>query len=264
MAWFARITSGFTNWTLLCESRFGALKNRSRSFEAIRANHSNAARIGVFLRIDLRESICANRPDLRCESLGHLRSRACEVLCTRPIEIARGCPSRKDPASKALFCHNHTDWAADVTKTLGTSHCQWLYMCVWMFACVHAYHQQTPLLSHSTCLVSLLACSFVCLSVCPAASVSFWRASFLLSVDLANVCASLSAPHSVCLSAFCLYWGLVSSMSTFLSICWLGCLIVLLDHGSLCPCVVLPSSLLVRMSTCVSRCRSACPSACTC
>ena len=38
-------------------------------FEALRANHLNLVKIGDFLRIGLRESICANRPDSRCESL---------------------------------------------------------------------------------------------------------------------------------------------------------------------------------------------------
>ena len=41
-------------------------------FEAIRANRSHAMKIGLLLRIDLRESIGANCPDSRCKSPGHL------------------------------------------------------------------------------------------------------------------------------------------------------------------------------------------------
>ena len=41
---------------LSCESRFGGLKVANRRFEAIRANRSHVARIGVSLRIDSRES----------------------------------------------------------------------------------------------------------------------------------------------------------------------------------------------------------------
>ena len=44
---------------LFCESRFGGLKIANRRFEAIRANRSNFVKIGVFLRIDSRESIRA-------------------------------------------------------------------------------------------------------------------------------------------------------------------------------------------------------------
>ena len=58
---------------LFCESRFGGLKTADRRFEAIRANRWNTVKIGFCLRIDSRESIHANRPDLRCESPGHLR-----------------------------------------------------------------------------------------------------------------------------------------------------------------------------------------------
>ena len=56
----------------LGESRFGGPKIANRRFEAIRANPSRVMKIGVFLRIHSRESIRANRPDSRCESLGHL------------------------------------------------------------------------------------------------------------------------------------------------------------------------------------------------
>ena len=48
------------------------LKIANRRFEAIRVNRSRVLKMGVFLRIDSRESICANRPDSRCESPGHL------------------------------------------------------------------------------------------------------------------------------------------------------------------------------------------------
>ena len=51
---------------------FRGLKIANRRFEAIRANRSHVMKIGVFLRIDSRESIHANRLDSRCESL-HLR-----------------------------------------------------------------------------------------------------------------------------------------------------------------------------------------------
>ena len=46
----------------------------NRRFEAIRANRSHVMKLGFFffLRIDSRESICADRPDSRCESPGHL------------------------------------------------------------------------------------------------------------------------------------------------------------------------------------------------
>ena len=57
---------------LFCESRFGGAKIANRRFEAIRANRSHVLKIGLFLRIDLRESIRTNRPDSRCESPGHL------------------------------------------------------------------------------------------------------------------------------------------------------------------------------------------------
>ena len=59
---------------LFCESHFGGLKIANRRSEAIRANRSHIVNTGVFLRINSRESIRANRPDLRCESRGHLRT----------------------------------------------------------------------------------------------------------------------------------------------------------------------------------------------
>ena len=46
----------------------------NRTFEASRANRSNVMKIGVFLRIDSRDSVPANRPASRCESPGHLSS----------------------------------------------------------------------------------------------------------------------------------------------------------------------------------------------
>ena len=58
------------NWTPSC---FVGIKIANRGFEAIRANRSHVMKIGVFLRIDSRESIRANRPDSRCESPVHLR-----------------------------------------------------------------------------------------------------------------------------------------------------------------------------------------------
>ena len=57
---------------LFCESRFAGLKIANRSFEAIRANRWHIMRMGVFMPIDSCGSIRANRPDSRCESLGHL------------------------------------------------------------------------------------------------------------------------------------------------------------------------------------------------
>ena len=50
-------------------------KIANRRFKAILANRSHMLKIGVFLRIDSRESIRANRPDSRCESPGHLSRR---------------------------------------------------------------------------------------------------------------------------------------------------------------------------------------------
>ena len=44
----------------------------NRKSEAIRANRSHRMKIEIFLRIDSRELIRANRPDSRCESPGHL------------------------------------------------------------------------------------------------------------------------------------------------------------------------------------------------
>ena len=41
---------------LFCESRFGGLKTANHRFEAIRANCSHIVKIGLFLRIDSRES----------------------------------------------------------------------------------------------------------------------------------------------------------------------------------------------------------------
>ena len=43
----------------------GRLKIANHRFEAIRANRSYVMKIELFLRIDSRESICANRPDSR-------------------------------------------------------------------------------------------------------------------------------------------------------------------------------------------------------
>ena len=59
---------------LFCESRCGGLQIANRRSKAIRANRSHIVKIGVFLRIDSRESIHTNRPDSRCESPGHLSS----------------------------------------------------------------------------------------------------------------------------------------------------------------------------------------------
>ena len=50
------------------------LKIANRRFEATRANRSHVMKIGIFLRIDSRESIRANCPDSRCELPGHLSS----------------------------------------------------------------------------------------------------------------------------------------------------------------------------------------------
>ena len=50
----------------------GHQKIANHGFEAIRANCSNVMKIAVFLRIDSREVIRANRPDSKSESLGHL------------------------------------------------------------------------------------------------------------------------------------------------------------------------------------------------
>ena len=86
LARFARIDSQIRTNGLILANRFrvpelnpffanrasGGLKIANRRFEAIRANRSNIMKIGVSLRIDLRESIRANRPDSRCESPGHL------------------------------------------------------------------------------------------------------------------------------------------------------------------------------------------------
>ena len=57
---------------LFCESHVRGLKIANRRFEAIRANPPHVTKIGVFLRIDSRESIHANRRDSRCESPGRL------------------------------------------------------------------------------------------------------------------------------------------------------------------------------------------------
>ena len=70
---------------LFCESRFGGPQIANLRFEAIRANRSHVVKIGFFFRIDLRESIQANRPDSRCESPGHLsRQRTNGTIFTGP------------------------------------------------------------------------------------------------------------------------------------------------------------------------------------
>ena len=58
--------SGFPNRTPSLRIAFRGTKTANRRFEAIRTNRSNVMRI---------ESIRANRPDSRCESPDHLRSR---------------------------------------------------------------------------------------------------------------------------------------------------------------------------------------------
>ena len=68
---------------LFCESRFGGLKTANHRFKAIRANRSHVLKTGVFLRIDSRESIHANRPGSRCESPGRLRLENCFILTTQ-------------------------------------------------------------------------------------------------------------------------------------------------------------------------------------
>ena len=75
--------SSRTEPPFLRELRFGALEIANRRFEAIRANRSNIMKIGVFLHIDSRESIHANRPGSRCESLGHLSYRTLGGLVTQ-------------------------------------------------------------------------------------------------------------------------------------------------------------------------------------
>ena len=60
---------------LFCESRFGAVKNVHRSFEAIGANRLKRYEDRGLSANYSRESIRANRPDSRCEPLGHPRSK---------------------------------------------------------------------------------------------------------------------------------------------------------------------------------------------
>ena len=78
-----------------CESRFGVggAKIANRRFEAIRANRSHLMKIDVSLRIDLRESMRANRTDSRCELPGHLRGG----------KLRRGETHHKTPPPKRLW-----------------------------------------------------------------------------------------------------------------------------------------------------------------
>ena len=75
MARFARIDLQIRANRLILANRFRVpelnplLKIANRRFEAIRANRSHAMIFFFFC-----ESIRGNRPDLRCESPGHLRS----------------------------------------------------------------------------------------------------------------------------------------------------------------------------------------------
>ena len=78
MARFARIDSreSFQDSRaepFVCELLFGGLNiANDRRFEAIRANRSGVMKVGFAQQINLRESIHTNRPDSRCESLGHV------------------------------------------------------------------------------------------------------------------------------------------------------------------------------------------------
>ena len=71
IAWFAHHRRVPLTEPLFCETRFGALETANRWSGAFRANRLNVLKIGIFLRIDSRELIHANR---RCESPGHLSS----------------------------------------------------------------------------------------------------------------------------------------------------------------------------------------------
>ena len=88
IARFSRIVSGLPGPNPFFANRFlggGGLKIANRRFEAIRANRSHFMKIGVFLRIDLRESIHVNRPDSLCESLGRLRAA---ILAKKKLAIS--------------------------------------------------------------------------------------------------------------------------------------------------------------------------------
>ena len=76
-----------------CESRFGGLTIANRRFEAIRANRFHVLKIGVFLRIDSRESApirVANRWAIDLGSSPVLPFLAFSVLPRKNPQINQG------------------------------------------------------------------------------------------------------------------------------------------------------------------------------
>ena len=130
IAWFSRIVSGFSNWTPFLRIALQGAKNCESqvwgdSRESL-ARYENR----YFLRIDSRESICANRPDSRCESPGHLRDGSryawCplhpHVLCLMQLDHlnARRVGTWRWRTSWDPSCPAISPWGSSAVDSLGT------------------------------------------------------------------------------------------------------------------------------------------------